>query len=91
MKLGLAASLVASSLLFVAPARAQGTANAPGAVPGSAATAPAANPTAPGSKPAAPKADRTARSKECSMQADKQGLHGKARKTFRNSCKHGRS
>jgi hypothetical protein len=33
-------------------------------------------------------ADKQAKSKACSAEADKQGLHGKARKTFRNACKH---
>lgn len=38
--------------------------------------------------PVAPtgKAERTAKSKECSAQADQQSLHGKARKTFRSKC-----
>ncbi len=82
MKLVLAASLVASSLFLVAPASAQGTPPAPSTVPGAASSSSAM-------KSAAPKADRTAKSKECSMEADKQGLHGKARKAFRNKCKHG--
>jgi hypothetical protein len=33
------------------------------------------------------KMDKTAISKACSQQADAQGLHGKARKSFRNKCK----
>lgn len=37
------------------------------------------------------KADRTAKSKECSAQADQKGLHGKARKKFRSSCKAGKA
>jgi hypothetical protein len=44
----------------------------------------------PGARPAAaPAADATrqAVSKSCSQQADAQGLHGKARKTFREKCK----
>lgn len=44
----------------------------------------------PGAPPAAaPAADATrqAVSKSCSQQADAQGLHGKARKTFREKCK----
>ncbi|MCJ2122058.1 PsiF family protein [Methylobacterium sp. J-077] len=84
MKLTLAVSLVASSLFLVAPVNAQGTTNTPGMVPGAAASAPAM-------KSDAPKADRTAKSKECSAEADKQGLHGKARKAFRNKCKHGQT
>ena len=31
--------------------------------------------------------DKKAVSKQCSMQADEQKLHGKARKTFRSKCK----
>ncbi|GJD45227.1 hypothetical protein AFCDBAGC_3098 [Methylobacterium cerastii] len=81
-----AAAVVAGSLLLAVPAYAQGTAPSPGVVPGSAASAPA-----PTGKPAVPSAERTAKSKDCSMQADKQGLHGKARKKFRNACKHGLS
>lgn len=33
--------------------------------------------------------DKAARSKECSMQANTKGLHGKARKRFRSACKRG--
>jgi hypothetical protein len=32
------------------------------------------------------KTERSAASLECSKQADAQGLHGKARKTFRSKC-----
>ena len=38
---------------------------------------------------AAPAMDKKAKAKECSMEADKQGLHGKARKAFRSKCKRG--
>lgn len=38
-------------------------------------------------KTKAPPAPRTAVSLECSKQADAKGLHGKARRTFRNRCK----
>lgn len=31
---------------------------------------------------------RTPQSIECSKQADAKGLHGKARETFRSTCKH---
>jgi hypothetical protein len=50
----------------------------------------------PASKPAAtekapatakPKRERSAKSIECSKQADAKGLHGKARKKFRSECK----
>ena len=81
-----AAALVIGSLFLAVPAHAQGTAPSPGVVPGSAASAPAS-----AGKPAVPSAERTAKSKDCSMQADKQGLHGKARKRFRSACKQGRS
>lgn len=35
--------------------------------------------------------EKKAKSKECSAQADKQGLHGKERKAFRSKCKRGES
>jgi hypothetical protein len=38
-------------------------------------------------KTPAPAAPGTAVSIECSKQADAKGLHGEARKTFRNNCK----
>jgi hypothetical protein len=47
---------------------------------------------APAAKPAAAakmKAPRTAKSIECSKQADAKGLHGKERKKFRSECKKG--
>lgn len=56
------------------------TASAQTAAPAPAATAPAAAPTN----------DKMAKSKECSAEADKQGLHGKARKSFRSKCKAGK-
>jgi hypothetical protein len=37
------------------------------------------------------KAPRSAKSLECSKQADAQQLHGKARKTFRNKCMRAKS
>ena len=85
---------LALSLLAV-PAFAQGTAITPGqsianAPGGSARAVPAAPPPA-ATTHAAPKADRTAKSKDCSMQADKEGLHGKARKAFRSKCKAGKA
>ena len=55
------------------------------------AQAPAPAPTAPAA-PAAPmkkKAPMSAKAKECSKKADEQGLHGKARKEFREKCKKG--
>ena len=41
---------------------------------------------APAAKAAAPK-ERTAKSIECSKQADAKGLKGKERQKFRNACK----
>jgi predicted outer membrane protein len=50
----------------------------------------AQTPAAPAAKPAAATAKpRTAKSIECSKQADAKGLHGKERKKFRNECKRG--
>ena len=42
----------------------------------------------PAKQSAAPagKAERSAKSKDCSAQADQKALHGKARKTFRSKC-----
>ncbi len=41
--------------------------------------------TAPAAKPAV---THSAKSIECSKEADAKGLHGKARKKFRSACKH---
>ena len=38
---------------------------------------------------AKPKKERSAKSMECSKQADAKGLHGKERKKFRSECKKG--
>ena len=38
-------------------------------------------------KPAATAKPRTAKSLECSKQADEKGLHGKSRKKFMSGCK----
>ena len=35
-------------------------------------------------------ADKTAKSQECSKEADAKGLHGKERKHFREKCKEGK-
>ncbi len=51
-------------------------------------TAPAATSDA---KPAMSDDAKKAKSKECSTEADTKGLHGKARKKFREECKHGKS
>jgi hypothetical protein len=40
-------------------------------------------------KAAKPKKERSAKSIECSKQADAKGLHGKERKKFRAQCKKG--
>jgi len=59
---------------------------------GGVAVAQTAAPIAPAAKPAAAskmKAPRTAKSLECSKQADAKGLHGKERKKFRAECKKG--
>jgi hypothetical protein len=48
-------------------------------------SAPAEKPAAAAAKPA--KKERTAKSLECSKQADAKGLHGKDRKKFRAECK----
>ena len=56
--------------------------------------APAAKPTAPAAAPAAaPKAKpaRSAKSLECSKEADTKALHGKKRKHFMSACKHGKT
>jgi hypothetical protein len=37
--------------------------------------------------PKAPAKERTAKSVECSKQADAKGLHGKERQKFRSACK----
>ena len=50
-----------------------------------------ATPAAPAvTKPMAPAmaGDKLAIAKECSSQADTKGLHGKARRKFREECKH---
>lgn len=57
------------------------------AKPASPVTAPA-KPASPAPQPATMTAQaKAAKSKACSAEADKQGLHGKARKTFRSDCK----
>jgi len=42
------------------------------------------------STPAASSDEKKAKSKECSTEADAKGLRGKARKKFREDCKHGK-
>jgi len=55
----------------------------PAAKPAVTAPAPAAS----GQKATTSSGERTAKSKACSDQADQKGLHGKARKKFRDACK----
>jgi hypothetical protein len=66
-------------LSFSAVGHAQMQATPPGAP---------ATPAAPAA-PQAKKAPMSAKSKECSDKATAQGLHGKARKEFREKCKKG--
>jgi hypothetical protein len=48
----------------------------------------ATTPAAPAAKAAkAPAKERTAKSLECSKEADAKGLHGKERQKFRSECK----
>ena len=68
-------------LLTAGAASAQATAPAPSGTPAATAAAPATG---------APAMNKMAKSKECSAEADKQGLHGKARKHFRSQCKSGK-
>jgi len=74
-----AAAAISLSASF---AMAQTAAQKPAAAPAAAAPAPAA----PAAKPA-----RSAKSLECSQQADAKGLHGKARKKFRSDCMKGKA
>lgn len=71
-----------TALVFTAAASAQTSAPAAKA-PAPAKAAPA---TSAGTSPS-DVAAKTAKSKECSAQADQKGLHGKARKKFRDACK----
>ena len=77
-------ALAFAALLAAAPAFAASAAKTVPAAP--AAAAPALEvPDAPDVKPAVD--DKKMKSKKCSMAADKQGLHGKMRKKFREDCK----
>ena len=80
MKLTTVVSAFAISALMMG-----GVAYAVEAAPAAKAMAPAAKPMA----PAAPMAAGThsAKSVECSKEADAKGLHGKERKKFREECK----
>jgi hypothetical protein len=77
MKLTKSIALI-SMLAFSGAAFAQAPAAAPAAPAAAAPAAPAAK------TPAAP---RSAKSLDCSKQADTQNLHGKPRKTFMSKCK----
>ncbi len=74
-----------SMLAFSGAAFAQAPAAAP-AAPAAPAAAPAA-PAAPAMKAKMPAKPRTAKSLDCSKQADSQKLHGKPRKEFMSKCK----
>jgi hypothetical protein len=76
--LGFVAALAAGSAFAQAPAASPPAATAPTA------TAPAAPTTGAGKHAQSPQ------SLECSKEADAKGLHGKARKKFREECKKGR-
>jgi hypothetical protein len=76
LKIALAAGLL--SLITCEFAQAQTT------------TAPAAKPAAAAAEKVKPAAKpRTARSLECSKEADAKNIHGKERKTFMSTCKKG--
>ncbi|MDR3489602.1 MAG: phosphate starvation-inducible protein PsiF [Bradyrhizobium sp.] len=60
---------------------------APGAPIGRAVNPPPAVAQPPAAQPSAADANRPAASQSCSQQADAQGLHGWARRTFRAECK----
>ncbi|SFJ84965.1 psiF repeat-containing protein [Bosea sp. OK403] len=80
-----AAGLLLMSMSF---AGAQTTPATPATPAKPAVTAPATTAAPAAAKPAAAApATRTAKSKECSVQADQKGLHGKERKKFRDACK----
>ena len=78
---------IAAALSFSAAALAQ--APAPAAAPAAPAATPAATPAPAAGKKgkAAARKERTAKSLECSKQADTQNIHGKARRSFMNKCK----
>ncbi|MDE2361985.1 MAG: phosphate starvation-inducible protein PsiF [Hyphomicrobiales bacterium] len=79
--------IAAALAAFVAgPALAQTAAPAAPAAKPAAPTAAAPTTTAPAATPMKGK-ERTAKSMECSKQADSQGLHGKPRKKFMSTCK----
>jgi psiF repeat len=65
------AALATTALLSVGTAKAE-----PASTPGTAQTSPSAK----------AKAPRSAKSIECSKQADAKGLHGKERRKFRRQC-----
>lgn len=86
-----AAGLLLMTMSFAGAQTTPATPATPAAKP--AMTAPATTTAPAAAKPAAAKpaaaapATRTAKSKECSVQADQKGLHGKERKKFRDACK----
>ena len=76
MAFGFAAAMLTGAAFAQTPAPAS---------PAPAATAPSA------SAPGAGKHPQSAHSLECSKEADAKGLHGKARKKFREECKKGQA
>lgn len=73
---------------FVAAALIGSTALAQTSPSPSAPTSQAAGAKTTSTKPAKAPVVRTAKSLDCSKQADAKGLHGKPRKSFMSSCKH---
>ncbi|MEQ1713465.1 MAG: PsiF family protein [Hyphomicrobium sp.] len=76
-------SILAAATLALVAGAAQAQTPAPAAAPQ--ATAPPTVAAVP-AVPAKTKAERTPESLKCSADADVQGLHGAARKTFRKKC-----
>jgi len=81
--LAAAAALSLCASFAVAQTPAAKPAPAPAAAP-AATPAPAAKPAKPAAKP------RTAKSLQCSKDADAKNIHGKARKKFMSECKRGK-
>jgi hypothetical protein len=81
---------IAALLMFAGAGVASAQTAAPATTPAKPAAMAPAKPAKATTKKASP-VERSAKSKECSTQADAKGLHGKARKTFRSKCKAGKS
>ena len=80
-------AVIAAGFVVALGAGAASAQTATPAAPAAAAPAAPATPAAPMKKEMKP---RTAKSLACSADADKQGLHGKPRKTFMSKCKAGK-